>query len=85
MGREALACASPWHSGDPYIASRLDAFERRIEFRRLTDQGRQSVVLDRIVCRTCMAAEVADRRGNRRIETGSLFASDPEGRENTGG
>jgi hypothetical protein len=66
-------CSSPWHRGDPYIASRLDAFERRIEFRRLTDQGRQSVVLDRIVCRRCMNAEVADRRPAPGTGTASLF------------
>ena len=74
--RNALACASPWHSGDRYIASRLDAYERRIEFRRLTDQGRQTVVLDRIVCRACMRAEVEDRRPTGDHSTAELFRND---------
>jgi len=74
--RDDLACASPWHQGDRYVASRLDAFERRIEFRRLTDQGRQSVVLDRIVCRACMRAEVEDRRSTGDAGTAPLFGND---------
>jgi hypothetical protein len=72
VGRTALACASPWHEGDRYIGVRSDAFERRIEFRRLTDQGREAVVMDRIVCRACLNAEVEDRRGSG-VDTGSLF------------
>jgi hypothetical protein len=73
MRRRSLVCASPWHRGDAYIASRLDAFERRIEFRRLTDQGRQTVVLDRIVCRACMRAEAGERRTEPGDGTASLF------------
>ena len=75
MRRDALTCTSPWHTGDPYVASRLDAFERRIEFRRLTDQGREAVVTDRIVCRACMRAEVTDRRGEAKDQTQSLFTN----------
>ena len=73
MRRAPLACASPWHTGDPLIVSRLDAFERRIEFRRFGDQGRQAVITDRIVCRACMRAEVEDRRPTRAADTRSLF------------
>jgi len=62
MARRRPACASPYHRGDPLL-SRLDAFERRIEFRRLFDQGREATLLDRIVCRACMQIEIADRRG----------------------
>jgi hypothetical protein len=54
----------------------MDAFERRIEFRRLTDQGRQTVIKDRTVCRACMRAEVEDRRGNGGPDTGELFGND---------
>ena len=72
MGR-ALFCASPWHRGDRYIANRTDALERRIEFRRLTDLGRQSVILDRIVCRSCLREEVIQRRGEGASEALSLF------------
>ncbi len=75
MRRESLACASPWHRGDRYIASRMDGLERRIEFRRLTDQGRETVLTDRLVCRACMRAEVAERRGGGDAQTESLFAS----------
>jgi hypothetical protein len=74
--RSAVSCASPWHRGDRFIASRLDAFERRIEFRRLTDQGRQTVVLDRIVCRSRMRAEVEDRRPTGDAGTAQLFGKD---------
>ncbi len=41
--------------------ARLDAFERRIQFRRVTAQGREAVVLDRVVCWACMVHEIADR------------------------
>lgn len=76
MGRRSLVCASPWHEGDRYIASRFDAFERRIEFRRLSDQGREAVILDRIACRGCMAVEVAERRPSDHLDTASLFPGD---------
>jgi hypothetical protein len=62
-------CASWWHVGDRLIIRRFDAFERRIEFRRVTDQGRERVLLDRIVCRDCLRAEVTDRRGSDATQT----------------
>ncbi len=62
MSRRRPACASPYHRGDALL-SRFDAFERRIEFRRLHDQGREATALDRIVCRACMQIEIAERRG----------------------
>ena len=77
MHRQPLVCASPWHRGDRYIASRVEAFERRIEFRRLTDRGRESVVLDRIVCRRCVGAEVAERRGEAGPKTAPLSGEGP--------
>jgi len=72
MGRR-IACASPYHAGDRLIPYRFDAFERRIEFRRTTDQGRERVILDRHVCRACLEAEVADRRGGPAEGTPPLF------------
>ena len=73
-----VACASPLHTGDALVA-RADAVERRIEFRRLTDQGRQAVLLDRLVCRTCMRAEIAERRGTPRpSENASLFEEEEQ-------
>ncbi len=63
MSRRRPACASPYHRGDALL-SRYDAFERRIEFRRLSDQGREATALDRIVCRACMQIEIAERRGS---------------------
>lgn len=77
MRRKSAVCASPWHRGDRYIAARLDAFERRIEFRRLTDRGREAVAMDRIVCRTCMRAEVDDRRQTGNVHTAALFPGAP--------
>lgn len=65
------ACGSPYHRGDALL-SRLDAFERRIEFRRMHDQGREATVLDRIVCRSCMQIEIAERRGSA-ASTAPLF------------
>jgi hypothetical protein len=67
-----VACASPLHVGDRLV-SRFDAVERRIEFRRLTDQGREAVLLDRLVCKGCMRAELAQRRGTDRLDNTHLF------------
>jgi hypothetical protein len=64
VSRDAFFCAGPWHQGDRYLATRYDAFERRIEFRRMSDRGREAVVLDRLVCRSCMRAEVQERRAD---------------------
>ena len=58
-----VVCGSPLHAGDRLVA-RADAVERRIEFRRLNDAGRASVLLDRLVCRDCMRTEVRERRGS---------------------
>jgi hypothetical protein len=74
VSRDAFFCASPWHQGDRYLATRYDAFERRIEFRRMTDRGRAAVVLDRLVCRSCMRAEVQERRGEGGPGTVPFFA-----------
>jgi hypothetical protein len=71
--RRAYICASPYHVGDRLITSRGGAFERRIEFRRLTDQGREAVVIDRLVCHACMTAEVTERRGEGGAKTAPLF------------
>jgi hypothetical protein len=67
-----ISCGSPYHVGDRWIPSRLGGFERRIEFRRLTDQGRERVIFDRIVCRNCLLAEAEDRRTSG-PDTASLF------------
>jgi hypothetical protein len=64
MRRTPPACTSPYHRGDGLL-SRFDAFERRIEFRRLSDQGREATVIDRIGCRACMQIEITERRGSR--------------------
>ena len=73
-----VACASPLHDGDPLVA-RTDAVERRIEFRRLSDQGRQAVLLDRLVCKTCMRAEIAERRGaSHSSQNASLFEEEEQ-------
>jgi hypothetical protein len=72
MSSRRPACTSPYHRGDALL-SRRDAFERRIEFRRLYDQGREATVLDRIVCRACMQIEIAERRGGTAVSTAPLF------------
>jgi hypothetical protein len=73
MRRTAYVCGSAWHQGDRYLPDRYGVYERRIEFRRLTDQGRESVILDRLVCRACIEAEVSDRRKSGRPDTMPLF------------
>ena len=78
MRRESFFCASPWHRGDRYLPSGYDVFERRIEFRRMTDRGRESVILDRLVCRSCLREEVQERRGAGRPDTLPLFQRDEE-------
>lgn len=35
-----------------------DRFEERIEYRRVSDQGRHAVLLKRHLCRTCVQAEL---------------------------
>jgi len=70
--RRRPACTSPYHRGD-VLLSRIAAFERRIEFRRLSDQGREATLLDRIVCRACMRREIDERRGGPGPTTASLF------------
>ncbi len=71
--RRTYICGSPYHVGDRLIASRRGAFERRIEFRRLGDQGREAEVLDRIVCHACLTVEVAERRDEVGAKTTPMF------------
>ena len=47
------ACESSEHVGDRLV-ERRDLLERRIEWRRLTDQGREHVRIIRRECRACM-------------------------------
>lgn len=63
MRRHGYQCSSPWHEGDRLVPWRSDVFERRIEYRRRTDQGRERVTSTGDVCRACMNAETKDRRG----------------------
>ena len=51
-------CESPAHVGDALV-DRRDLLERRIEWRRLTDQGREHVRIVRRECRVCMNLELA--------------------------
>lgn len=50
-------CENATHAGDPLVA-RFELLERRIEWRRLTDQGREYVRLVRRECKTCAAREI---------------------------
>lgn len=51
------ACAAPRHEGDRLV-DRRDLLERRIEWRRLTDQGREHVRIVRRECKACALAEL---------------------------
>lgn len=53
------SCESPSHDGDRLI-DRRDLLERRIEWRRLTDQGREHVRIVRRECRWCMSRALVD-------------------------
>jgi len=75
MRRGAFQCFSPWHEGDRLVDSRLDLYERRIEYRRRTDQRRERVIATGDVCRACMNAETRDRRGPDGPETPPMFDS----------
>lgn len=59
--KTALSCGSPHHQGDRLIRARSGAYERRIEYRRLTDQGRERTQLTFISCHGCMEAEVGGK------------------------
>lgn len=60
MPRTHDLCESPAHVGDRVVLRR-DLLERRIEWRRLTDQGRENVRIVRRECKACVRRElVAD-------------------------
>ena len=40
------------------VRNLYDRFEERIEYRRVSDQGRHAVLLKRHLCRDCVSAEV---------------------------
>jgi hypothetical protein len=54
-------CESAEHRGDPLV-DRRDLLERRIEWRRLTDQGREHVRIVRRECKACAARELGASR-----------------------
>lgn len=54
----AFVCASC----KEVIRNLYDRFEERIEYRRVSDQGRHAVLLKRHLCRTCVDAEIAIAR-----------------------
>lgn len=58
------ACENATHGGDPLV-DRRELLERRIEWRRLSDQGREYVRLVRRECKTCAAREL---NATRKIE-----------------
>lgn len=57
-------CENATHPGDPLVARR-DLLERRIEWRRLSDQGREYVRIVRRECKDCASREL---RANRKLE-----------------
>lgn len=50
-------CEHPEHEGD-VLVDRRDLLERRIEWRRLTDQGREHVRIVRRECKACMRVDL---------------------------
>jgi len=49
-----------------------DRMEKRIEYRRVSDQGRYKVRIIATMCRACVDAE-ADQDGGPTVETKGLF------------
>lgn len=56
------SCEAPSHDGDRLV-DRRDLLERRIEWRRLTDQGREHVRIVRRECKACAARELSPVNG----------------------
>lgn len=56
MARDFICSGCGNRIVDPY-----DQFERRTEYRRLSDQGRERVFKEADVCGTCMGTEIAAR------------------------
>jgi len=54
-----VTCSSPLHQGDRLVRGE-PGLERRIEYRRTTDQGRERVRMTGLVCRACMFAELRE-------------------------
>jgi hypothetical protein len=50
-------CENATHRGDPLV-DRRDLLERRIEWRRLIDQGREHVRIVRRECKACALREL---------------------------
>lgn len=61
------------HKCRQIVPSIYDQFERRIEFRRLSDQGRHRVLLTGRLCRDCVDAEVDGHRPPPDFEQQSLI------------
>jgi hypothetical protein len=60
------SCESPSHEGDRLV-DRRDLLERRIEWRRLTDQGREHVRIVRRECKACALAELNPSAGQEAL------------------
>jgi hypothetical protein len=67
------ACENPDHEGDRLI-DRRDLLERRIEWRRLTDQGREHVRIIRRECKVCARRELEPVDGQVMLDTGPTKA-----------
>lgn len=73
--RAAYVCEDVLHSGDRLISHPLDAFEVRLEARRLADQrGRTNRQLIGVICRQCLPFRLDEMCGRLpRQQQGSLL------------
>ena len=61
---KSYACTDPKHSGDRLIKYASDAFEIRLEARRLIDQrARKNVQLVSVICKTCLPFRLDEMAG----------------------
>ncbi len=72
---KSYACSDALHSGDPLIRDSRDAFEIRLEARRLIDQrGRTNRQLVPVICRQCLEVRLDEMSGRLpRQQQGSLL------------
>ncbi len=61
---KSYCCSDSKHSGDPLIVDARDAYEIRLESRRLYDQrSRKNIQLVSVICRECLPFRMDEMAG----------------------
>lgn len=70
----SYACSDQHHEGDRLIRNALDAYEIRLEARRLVDQrGRRNAQLVGVICSKCLPFRMSEMQGLKRQSQSALF------------